>query len=87
MIFHDHHVPHLDSSFTLNQLIAHYQPCGGKVTMGSTEDRMYIVRLPRQQRIHFYGLNPTAQGPAVLLRSQGFYDRHSPFWKPEAAQI
>ena len=59
----------------------------GKVTMGSSESQFYIVRLPRQYRVHFYEyvhVGPVTE-PPIRFRSEGLYDRHSPYWMPEAA--
>lgn len=78
-----HSVPHLSGQFSLDKLIAHYQRYGGTITMGSGESQFYIVRLPRQNRIHFYAYN-WVSGPLVIFRSEGLYDCHSPYWRKEA---
>lgn len=80
-------VPHLPSADDLAALQAHYAPYGGFITQN---DSGFIVRLPRQQRIHFYPLYTNLckttreewhwRGPTYPFKSEGYYDQHSPYW-------
>lgn len=74
-------VPHAKNVSGLEDLERHYkqyQP--SSIRKGSTNDKMFIVRLPKQNRIHFYRDNTKIKGPAVLFGSEGYYDEESKWW-------
>jgi hypothetical protein len=75
-------VPDLDSVMGLDELEAHYGPLKGRITLGGDG---FIIRLPDQQRIHFYtyDVNRPTGSKLYTFTSEGYYDEHSSLWNGE----
>jgi hypothetical protein len=82
-------VPYMLSFSSMSELERFYEPFGGKITsvvgtpsrFPGQEDVVFVVRLPRQRRIHFYAYNAgNLYEGSFVFKSEGFYDHHSPYY-------
>lgn len=70
-------VPHLATVKSQDELVEFYKKYGGRVN-ASDGGYGFQVRLPKQQRIHFYVASHAHAG--FDFKSEGYYDSNSRYW-------